>query len=198
MLRPGSPCCGVCAARFPGDGRRSITVSRGAGSRACARSRGPPEWVLADMREFMRPAAFGLACSMFTSLGYFAEEADDLQLLRNVRQSLVPGGPFVIEMRGKEQLARVWKDAICTEFPDGTVWLQRPQVRNDWTRIGNEWILMRDGKYRSYVFEHTVYSGRELKDRLLLSGFQEVRLFGDLSGSRFGLDSTRLVAVARA
>src|SRR5437773_5500468 len=29
------------------------------------------EWVLDDMREFRRPAAFDLACNLFTSFGYF-------------------------------------------------------------------------------------------------------------------------------
>ena len=38
--------------------------------------------------------------------------------------------------------------------------------------------------------------GRELSDRLLRSGFAQVRLYGDLSGAPFGVDAERLVAVA--
>jgi len=47
------------------------------------------------------------------------------------------------------------------------------------------------------TFEHTVYSGRELKDRLLSCGFKQVQLFGDQQGSSYGLDAQRLIAVAR-
>jgi hypothetical protein len=50
---------------------------------------------------------------------------------------------------------------------------------------------------RSFTFEHTVYSGRELKDRLVCCGFNQVQLFGDQQGLPYDLDAQRLIAVAR-
>jgi len=100
-------------------------------------------------------------------------------------------------MLGKERLAHVWNDTICTELPDGSLIFQRPQIRDDWTRIRAEWTLVKDGRSRTFTFEHTIYSGRELKDRLLSSGFKQVQLFGDQQGSSYGLDAQRLIAVAR-
>jgi SAM-dependent methyltransferase len=155
------------------------------------------EWIREDMRRFHRPKAFDLACSLFTSFGYFEDEQDDLKVLRNVRDSLVPNGIFVIEILGKERLARVWQNSQCNQLPDGSLVVQRPEVRADWTRVRNEWILIKDGHTKSFHFEHTVYSGRELKDRLLQAGFGEVALYGDLEGKPYGLDANRLVAVAR-
>jgi len=155
------------------------------------------EWVTEDMRHFARTEAFDLACNLFTSFGYFADEEDDLQVLRNVHDSLKEGGVFVIDVIGKERLSRVWQSAICTENSDGSLLLQRPQVRDDWRRIHNEWILMKDGRYRTFRFEHTIYSGRELRDRLLSCGFKQVQLFGDLLGAPYGSEAKRLVAVAR-
>jgi SAM-dependent methyltransferase len=155
------------------------------------------EWVREDMRRFIRPAAFDLACNMFTSFGYFEDEEDNLRVLRNVHESLRGGGAFVMEMLGKERLARVWQSAICTEHADGSLVLQRPQVRDDCSRVHNEWTILKDGRYRTYGFDHFVYSGRELKDRLRMAGFKEVDLFGDLQGTPYGLDAARLVAVAR-
>lgn len=155
------------------------------------------EWVQADMRSFRRPAAFDLVCNIFTSFGYFADETDDLQVLRNVRESLRDGGAFVIDVISKERVARNWKDSLVTEFPDGALLVQRPQVRRDWTRLENEWVLVRDGRSRSFRFEHTLYSGRELKDRLIACGFAQVQLYGDLEGAPYGVDAARLVAVAR-
>src|SRR5579864_5024876 len=93
------------------------------------------EWVREDMRQFRRAGAFDLACSLFTSFGYFENEEDDLRVLRNVHDSLKAGGVFVLEMLGKEWLARVWLSAQATDYPDGALLLQRPQLRNDWTRI---------------------------------------------------------------
>jgi SAM-dependent methyltransferase len=162
-----------------------------------ARSAASVEWVQQDMRHFVRPASFDLTCSLFTSFGYFEEDQDDLRVLRNIHQSLKENGVLIIELLGKERLARVWKDTICTELPDGSLIFQRPQIRDDWTRIRSEWTLVKDGRSRSFTFEHTIYAGRELKDRLLSCGFEQVQLFGDLQGTPYGLDALRLIAVAR-
>ena len=155
------------------------------------------EFIKEDMRRFKRPATFDLACSIFTSFGYFEDEEDDLQVLRNVHENLRPAGVFVIDVIGKERLARAWQNTLSTEYADGALLVQRPQVRSDWTRIHNQWIVLKDGATQNFQFEHTIYSGRELKDRLLASGFLEVQLFGDLAGSPYGLEASRLVAVAR-
>jgi SAM-dependent methyltransferase len=167
-------------------------------ARERAREAGMPvEWVQEDMRSFRRPAAFDLACSVFTSFGYFADEKEDLLVLQNVRESLRDGGVFVIDVIGKERLARNWQDTLVTEFADGSLLLQRPRVLQDWTRVQNEWILVKDGRSRIFRFEHTIYSGRELKDRLTASGFLDVKLYGSLEGDEYGLDARRLVVVAR-
>ena len=77
------------------------------------------EWVLDDMREFRRPAAFDLACNLFTSFGYFEREEDNLRVLRNVWQNLRDGGTLVMDMVGKERVERQGLNAQRTEFADG-------------------------------------------------------------------------------
>jgi hypothetical protein len=42
-----------------------------------------------------------------------------------------------------------------------------------------------------------VYSGQELKDRLLAAGFSRVSLYGNLDGAPYDREASRLVAVAR-
>ncbi len=155
------------------------------------------EFVKEDMRRFVRPGAFDLACNLFTSFGYFEEEKDDLAVLRNVHESLKASGALVIDVASKEKIARNWQNVMCNELADGSLLVQRPKLLDDWCRIRSEWILIKDGRTRSFTFENTIYSGRELKDRLLSCGFRDVRLFGDLQGSPYGLDAARLVAVAR-
>jgi SAM-dependent methyltransferase len=155
------------------------------------------QWVMEDMRRFVRPDAFDLALSLFTSLGYFKDERDDVTVLRNIHQSLKPAGVLVIETLGKERLARVWQNTISTALNDGSLVVERHQLRDDWSRIYTDWILLKDGRARSFTFEHTIYSGRELRERLLSCGFKHVQLFGDLKGSPYNQEATRLVAVAR-
>jgi len=155
------------------------------------------EWIKEDMRSFVRPATFDLACNLFTSFGYFKDEQDDLRVLRNIHQSLRQRGVLVIEVVGKERLARTWQNTISSELADGSLIVQRPQLRDNWCRVYSDWTLIKEGRTRSFSFEHAIYSGRELKDRLLNCGFAQVQLFGDLQGSAYDLEAKRLIAVAR-
>jgi SAM-dependent methyltransferase len=154
------------------------------------------EFIQEDMRNFLRPASFDLACSMFTSFGYFTEPDEDLHVLRNIQQSLKDNGVFILETLGKERLARVWQNTMSTDLGDGSWMVHRTQVRDDWTRVHSNWTLLKDGRSQDFTFEHTVYSGRELKERLLASGFKRVQLFGSLMGTPYDLEAVRLVAVA--
>lgn len=154
------------------------------------------EFVQEDMRNFVRPESFDLACSMFTSFGYFTDPEEDLHVLRNIHQSLKENGVLIIETLGKELLARVWQSTMSTDLVDGSWIVHRTQVRDDWTRVFSKWTLLKDGHAKDFTFEHTIYSGRELKERLLAAGFKQVKLFGGLHGIPYGLEAQRLVAVA--
>jgi SAM-dependent methyltransferase len=155
------------------------------------------DWVQQDMRLFHRPAAFDLVCNLYTSFGYFEDERDNFQVLQNIYENLNESGVLIIEVLGKERLARTWQNSICTELADGSLLVQRPQLRDDWCRVSSEWTLVQDGRARIFTFEHSIYSGRELKDLLLRCGFKRVQLFGSLQGSPYDLNAARLVAVAR-
>jgi SAM-dependent methyltransferase len=155
------------------------------------------EWVREDMRDFRREDSYDLALSMFTSFGYFDDKEEDVVVLRNVLASLKAGGVLFMELVGKEFLAGIFQSTTVEKLPDGSQLVQNHEIFDDWTRIRNEWILIRKGRTRTFRFHHTVYSGQELKDRLLGAGFEEVRLYGALEGHPYGRDSDRLVAVAR-
>ena len=155
------------------------------------------EWVLADMRDFVRPETYHVVFNLFTSFGYFDARDEDVAVLRNVYRSLRPGGVLLMDMTGKETLARVFQPTTSELLPDGSRLVQVHEVFDGFSRVRNEWILIRKGRARSFRFHHTVYSGQELVDRLMAVGFAEVRLFGSLRGEEYGVDAMRLVAVAR-
>ena len=161
------------------------------------RARVRVEWVEMDMRDFVRPESFDLVLSMFTSFGYFDDKSQDMTVLRNVFSSLRSGGLLVIDVMGKERIAKSLQPTTSETLPDGTMLVQRHEVFDDWTRIRNDWILIRRGRARSFKFHHTLYSGQELKDRLEQVGFSSVRLYGNLGGDEYGPNASRLIAVAR-
>jgi SAM-dependent methyltransferase len=167
-------------------------------ARASARAAGVSvEWIRRDMRDFVRPDGFDLGISMFTSFGYFDDKRDDLAVLANLLASLRPGGACLIEVMGKERLARILLPTTSDRLADGSMLVQRHEIFDSWTRIRNEWLLIRGGSVKSFVFHHTIYSGQELRDRLEQVGFTRVKLYGSLNGDDYGPAATRLVAVAR-
>lgn len=166
-------------------------------ARANARDAGVEvEWTQADMRGFRRPRAFDLAICLFTSFGFFRDDHDNQQVLTNVAASLAPGGAFVLDVLGKEVHARRYMATTSRDLPDGVV-VHRHQIVDDWTRIQNEWIILRDGASRSFHFSHWLYSARELSDMFRRAGFAQVRVYGDLAGAPYGADASRLVVVGR-
>jgi SAM-dependent methyltransferase len=155
------------------------------------------EWVQLDMRDFVRPDSFALVLSMFTSFGYFDDKREDMMVLENMFTSLQPGGACLIEVLGKERLAKILQPTSSTVLPDGTLLVERHEIFDDWTRVRNEWIMIRNGRAKSFKFHHTIYSGQELRDRLQRAGFVSVTLHGNLDGDEYGPYAERLIAIGR-
>jgi len=155
------------------------------------------EWVRADMRDFVRPDSFDLVLSLLTSLGYFDKKDEDRLVLRNSYTNLKAGGVLLIDLAGKEQIARVYQPTSSDTLPNGSLLVQRHRIADAWSRIHNEWILVRKGRTRSFKFHHTIYSAQELSERLAEAGFESVRVYGSLKGDEYGPDAQRLIVVAR-
>jgi len=155
------------------------------------------EWVKEDMRAFVRPDGFDLVICMFTSFGLFDDPADNRRVLENAYGSLKPRGVFVVDVMGKEILARIFEPTGAREIDgDGLVILRR-RVTDDWSIMENEWILLKGNQARSFRLRHWIYAGSELRTMLAQVGFGDVRLYGSLSGTAYGPEAQRLVAVAR-
>jgi len=103
----------------------------------------------------------------------------------------------VIEMLGKERLARVLQATTSTDLPDGTVVVERHKIFDDWTRVGDEWLVIRNSRVKCFKFHHTIYSGQELWDRMERVGFVAVKLHGNLDGDEYDPDAERLIAIGR-
>ncbi len=155
------------------------------------------EVVQADMREFIRPDSFDLAINLFTSFGFFEDLDDDRQVLRNYHSSLRAGGQLVIDVMGREVLARIFEPKRFQRLADGTVLLWENRVTNGWSWIEGTWTFIRDGQSKVIPFGHRLWSGSELARELRDAGFDDVQLFGGFDGSAYDPQAKRLVAVAR-
>lgn len=102
----------------------------------------------------------------------------------------------VIDLKGKECVARALQPTTAEVMDDGTIMVKRSWVVDDWTRVCNELIIVRgEQPRRTFRFDANLYSGQELRDCLKSVGFGEVSLFGDLLSGEFGFHAERLVAL---
>jgi SAM-dependent methyltransferase len=206
-LAPGAAVLDACC----GPGRHSLELaSRGyevtgvditeaylEAARESARGMGNARFLRADLRKLDLPPAFDLAINLYTSFGYFADPADDLEALRRLRAALKPGGALVLETNGKETAVR---DFTPGESFERGGWEIRTEfsVVGPWEGLRNRWVVSRDGTTVDRAFVLRLYAGTELRAALLEAGFAEASLFGGLDGSPYDQAARSLVALARA
>jgi SAM-dependent methyltransferase len=154
------------------------------------------EFIQEDMRKFSRAEGFDVIINMFTAFGYFEDSAEDKSVLSNIYLSLRKGGKLIIDIISKEILARIFRERDWQERNKSFVLQERKVVQN-WSRMENRWILLKDGRRYETRFSHRLYSAVELSGLLTDSGFSCVNIYGDLTGAEYDHNAKRLIAVAK-
>lgn len=150
----------------------------------------------ADMREYRRPETFDAAMNLFTSIGYFDDPEDDRRVLKNLYDSLKPGGRLLIDTQGREIIARIFTERDWQE-KSGVFYLEERHPVDDWARIRVRWIrLEATGQKQEFLTHLRLFTGAQLREWLLETGFRSVQIFGDLKGAPYDQNAKRLVAVA--
>jgi SAM-dependent methyltransferase len=154
------------------------------------------ELVHSDARTFLRRNSFDGAINMFTSFGFFDDADDDLRVARNVCESLRPGSKFVIDIKGKEVLARDFRERHWSTREDGTIVMEEGRVVDGWAKVESRWILLRGTERRESKLLVRLYSGVEIVALLREVGFGKVTTYGNLAAAPYDHRAERLVAVA--
>jgi SAM-dependent methyltransferase len=154
------------------------------------------EFLEEDMRVFSRPDAFDAVISCYTSYSYFEDPEEDRQVAANVCRSLRPGGAFLIELMGKELLARDFIEKDWVE-EGGTLLLTESRLGKHWDWMDNRWIVIKDNERKEYCVSHRLYSAVELIALLTDCGFTQAAAYGNLAGDPYDRTADRLVVVAR-
>ncbi|MBW7990224.1 MAG: hypothetical protein FVQ84_09450 [Planctomycetes bacterium] len=117
------------------------------------------------------------------------------RVLENVYESLKEEGELLIEIMGKEVLARIFQEKRWWE-EDGVIILEESKLSEDWSSVESRWITIRDDRRDDFRFSLRLYSAAQLSELLKSCGFGQVRVYGDLSGSPYNQTAKRLVIVA--
>ena len=148
-----------------------------------------------DIRNYKDNNKYDLAVNLYTSYGYFETESDEQLYLKNVYDSLKPGGKFLIDTISKEALARDFVEDEWFEEEGNTICLGF-EIIEDFSRLVNRWMIISpEGKKTDYKFSHKIYSGYELKSILKKAGFVNVKVYGSMKGEAYNHKVKRLIAI---
>lgn len=155
----------------------------------------PITYVRADARSYTPPAGFDVVLNMFTSFGYFEDPADNTQVLRNMHRCLAPGGTLLLDLAGKELLARKVTPPKVVRRGDDLL-VQTDTVLDDWARLRSDWVLVRGDQVTRAALVWFVYSAVELRRMAEDAGFSRVEVFGGFDGRPYDQDAERLIVRA--
>jgi len=154
------------------------------------------EYILSDVRDFIRPDYFDAIFNLYISFGYFSDQKDDKKVLNNVYKSLKKGGAFIIETLGKETTVRDFTEAEWFER-DGYTLLTEYEPLDSWTFLKNRWIIIKGAERKEKVFVQRLYAASELITLMYEVGFKEVEVYGDWDESPYDQHAAKLIAVGR-
>jgi SAM-dependent methyltransferase len=205
-LRPGSRvldlCCGIGrhSIQFAGRGfdvtgvdktREYIKIAKKSAKEIGLNVK----FAIDDMLHFRKDNFYDLIVSYFSSFGYFESRDDDLKVAKNIAASLRDRGKFLIDIVGKEIIARNYQRKNWFEKED-YILIEERIIERNWTGINTRWTIIKEGKRTDLNIFHRLYSAVELVDLLRQSGFSRVTVYGDIKGRPYDADASRLVAVA--
>ncbi|AJP00575.1 methyltransferase [Streptomyces cyaneogriseus subsp. noncyanogenus] len=149
-------------------------------------------YVRADARAYEAPGRFDVVLNMFTSFGYFEDPADNARVLRTMYTCLAPGGTLLLDLAGKELLARKVTPPKVVRRGDDLL-VQTDTVLDDWARLRSDWVLVRGERVTRATLVWFVYSAVELRRLVREAGFGRVEVFGGFDGRPYDENAERLV-----
>jgi SAM-dependent methyltransferase len=156
-------------------------------------------WVCADVRELPFSGTFHGAVSLFSSLGYFLDDREDLRALCAVREALIPGGIFLMEMTHRDLVAREYAERDWWEDEDGTrVWVEREF--DAVAGVSHERLVWStaDGEAGEKRHSIRIRTPSEWAALLTEAGFRTLAWFGSWDLDPFTLQAERLIVLAQA
>ena len=156
-----------------------------------------PPFTCADMRVLPYASeAFDAVVSLFTSFGYFDDEADDQAVLKEIARVLKPGGRFFLDILNKEWLMAHFDERFWEEG-EGAKLLNEMVFDYERGRLNTKRTIIPDEGERSELYSSIrLYTLAEMTRMLRTAGLTHRKAYGDYAGKRYDMEGFRMIVVA--
>jgi len=148
-----------------------------------------------DMRAIPFENEFDAVINLFTSFGYFEREEDHLQVLKEVRKCLRPGGRFLLELQNRDWLIKHFQAHDWQERP-GCLVLEERTLNLERSRIESRWIVLRGAERKEYALSLRLFTLAELLRLFAQAGLKVLGYYGGLRQELLSLETRRLALLA--
>lgn len=153
-------------------------------------------WVVGDMRCPPFGPQFDVCLSMFTSFGYFEDEAENEQVLHGIAGVLRPGGRLFLDTKNRDNHAQQRSATSSRRHGTATI-LEETCFDTTTCRSATTFTWLEGGQAESISHSVRLYTAAEMTAMMRRAGLEPVALYGNMDGSPLAAGSKRLIVVAR-
>lgn len=147
-----------------------------------------------DMRELSFDNQFDVILNLFTSMGFFEHDKDDVSFLEGVYRALKPNGQFFLDFVNRNWLTKNLRQKDWRKLSDGTILLIEREYDEVSGRKFDHRIKIQNGIVgATTTISQRIYSTTELVSMAEKVGFHLTQTFGDFIGNQLTINSRRTI-----
>ncbi|WP_310551381.1 class I SAM-dependent methyltransferase [Paenibacillus glufosinatiresistens] len=154
-------------------------------------------WVRSDMRKLPLGGGFDAVVNLFTSFGYFEEDAEHLKVLGEIRRMLKPGGRYIIDFLSPEYVAAHLVPHSVRE--DGETLIdERRRIGDGYVKKEITLTARAGGEPRHYLERVKLYDLEKFSALIKEAGLVIDQVHGSYDEEEYrGAESPRMIFVGR-
>ena len=163
-------------------------------------------FVNADLRTLNTNKKYDCVVNLYTSFGYCDTREEDMLILKNMADSVKPGGTFIMECTSRETAVLYWTSGEIFERAGYKV-VTEFKVEGAWEGLSSRWMLYpKDTKdselktttaIKDHTFIQRLYPASFLRDKLKDFGFTKVNVYGDFDLSPYDQNARTMIIVGK-
>lgn len=176
---------------------RFIEYARNLAERRLGDAADNVKFMLGDMRDIPFVNHFDGVVNIGTSFGFFADDADNYQVIENVAKSLKSNGTFLLEVGNRDWYLKNFLERDWHKHDDGRVTIIHRSFDYPGSRIIASFETVGEGAKETWGFSWRVYTLAETIELFKKAGLKVYHVFGGWNADRYSVDSKRMVVVSK-